>query len=82
MTGSSSSVVKTFPRFPSVKMVERFFNATLAEKMLEKKVKDNTNFRVQNSIETNQVGKQTKFDPVKKILFHQTPELINVEWPS
>ena len=37
MTGSSSSVVKTFPRFPSVKMVERFFNATLAEKMLEKK---------------------------------------------
>lgn len=71
MTGSSSSVVKTFPRFPSVKMVERFFNATLAEKMLEKRVKDNTNLRVQSSVESNQAGNQTKFDPHMKILFHQ-----------
>ena len=36
ITGSSNSDVKTLPRLPRVKIVERFFKATLPEKILKK----------------------------------------------
>lgn len=34
ITGSSNSLVRTFPRLPSVKIVERFFRAIFAENIL------------------------------------------------